>query len=111
MSIPHRTIYRARRGGRLVPLAKSITPALRAFPPRKINYARSAGVPSSQNQLCPLCGRSLIAKSIMPALWAFPPRKINYARSAGVPSISIYGEGVADRPGVRSKASARDQNL
>ncbi len=71
MSIPHRTIYRARRGGRLVPLAKSITPALRAF----------------------------------------PPRKINYARSAGVPSISIYGEGVADRPGVRSKASARDQNL
>ena len=59
MSIPHRTIYRARRGGRLVPLAKSITPALRAFPPRKINYARSAGVPSSQNQLRPLCGRSL----------------------------------------------------
>ena len=46
-----------------------------------------------------------------PALRAFPPRKINYARSAGVPSISIYGEGVADRPGVRSKASARDQNL
>ena len=72
MSIPHRTIYRARRGGRLVPLAKSITPALRAFPPRKIYHARRGGR-------------------------LFP--------------IAIYGEGVADRPGVRSKASARDQNL
>ena len=40
-----RQIYNARRGGRLVPLAKSITPAAAGvFPPRQIHNARAAGV-------------------------------------------------------------------
>ena len=84
------------------PLAKYITPATRVsfplsiygegvadrpgvrsnarnagvFSPRQIHYTRNAGV--------------------------FPPRQIHYTRNAGVFPLSIYGEGVADRPGVRS---------
>ena len=69
------------RRGRPFPLAKSTTPAPRAsIPPRKINNARAAGVHSpSQNQQHPHRGRP------------FP--------------LAIYGEGVADRPGVRSESS------
>ena len=52
-------------------------PSGRSLPPRRINNARTAGVHSpSQNQQCPRRGRP------------FP--------------LAIYGEGVADRPGVRS---------
>ena len=41
----------------------------------------------------------------------FPSPNQSRPRSGRLFPIAIYGEGVADRPGVRSKASARDQNL
>ena len=67
--------------GRPFPLAKSTTPAPRAsIPPRRINNTRAAGVHSpSPNQQHPHRRRP------------FP--------------LAIYGEGVADRPGVRSESS------
>ena len=67
--------------GALFPLAESTTPAPRAsIPPRQINNTRAAGVHSpSPNQQHPRRGRP------------FP--------------LAIYGEGVADRPGVRSESS------
>ena len=35
-----------------------------------------------------------------------PPRQIHYARNAGVFPLAIYGEGVADRPGVRFQSTS-----
>ena len=37
----------------------------------------------------------------------FLPRQIHYARNAGVFPLAIYGEGVADRPGVRSHSHSQ----
>ena len=37
----------------------------------------------------------------------FPPRQIHYARNAGVFPLAIYGEGVADKPGVRSHSHSQ----
>ena len=44
--------------------------------------------------------------SHLPLADVHPPRQIHYARNAGVFPLAIYGEGVADRPGVRFQSTS-----
>ena len=75
-----------------IPLAKSTTPATRAsIPHRQINNARNAGVhPPSPNQQRPQRGRPSPI-----ACHKRPQRERQFP-------LAIYGEGGAERPGVRS---------
>ena len=120
---PPRQISHICRWQMAIPLAKYTTPATRAsspspnishlpladvhpprqihkrpqrgrLPPRQIHYARNAGV-------FPLA-KSINARNA----GVFPPRQIHYARNAGVFPLAIYGEGVADRPGVRFQSTS-----
>ena len=89
-----------------IPLAKSTTPATRAsIPHRQINNARNASVHSpSPNQQRPQRGRPFpIAKSTTPATRASIPlaKSTTPATRASI-HLAIYGEGGAERPGVRS---------
>ena len=44
--------------------------------------------------------------TLRPQRGRLPPRQIHYARNAGVFPLAIYGEGVADRPGVRFQSTS-----
>ena len=72
--------------------------------------ARNAGVfPTCQiSHICRWQMSIPLAKSINARnAGVFLPRQIHYARNAGVFPLAIYGEGVADRPGVRSHSHSQ----
>ena len=89
-----------------IPLAKSMTPATRAsIPHRQINNARNAGVhPPSPNQQRPQRGRPSPSPNQQRPQRGRPsptPCHKRPQRGRQFP-CAIYGEGGAERPGVRS---------